>query len=135
MKKIVHIIVPCVLVASLGAMVSLASESGEMQPHYVALTTIRPEVTISGLKAVCTDLVKVKQGYSATTTWSFQYQNNRAWVPVASWNQSNQNPMTLNKTVAIVSGRTYRLQTVVTVYNASGVAVETVTKVSNSVRA
>lgn len=68
MKKIVHIIVACVLVASLGAMVSLASESGEMQPHYVALTTIRPEVTISGLKAVCTDLVKVKQGYSATTT-------------------------------------------------------------------
>ena len=134
MRRILRILVACILVSSLGVSVSLALGSNEMQPHYVALTTIRPEVTISGMRAVCTDMVKVKQGYSATTTWSFQYQSNRSWIPVASWNQSNQNPMTLNKTVAVVSGRTYRLQTVVTVYNVSGVAVETVTKVSDPVR-
>lgn len=42
--------------------------------------------------------------------------------------------MSLNKTVAVVSGRNYRLQTVATVYDANGKVVETVTKVSESIR-
>ena len=113
---------------------TLAVDSGSIQPNYVGVSSVSPVVSMkTNTIALCSDKVTCKPGYTANVVWSFQYQNNKAWVSVQSWRNSG-GTILLNQTAAVVSGRTYRLQVVATVYNSSGKQVETVTGVSNSIR-
>ena len=133
LKRIVYAVLAVILV--LGTTTSaLAAENGMIRPNYVGVSSIKPVITLaSNGTVVCSDRVTTKAGYTAKVTWSCQYQNNKSWVPVASWNNSGKT-LLLNKTVAVVGGRTYRLQTVAMIYDSNGKLVETATKVSEYIR-
>lgn len=113
---------------------ALAIEEGAIRPNYVGLSSVTPSVTVNTNSTVlCSGKVVCKADYTASVIWSLQYQSNRSWIPVQSWNGSGKTIL-LNQIAATVSGRIYRLQAVVKVYNSSGKQVETVTGTSNSIK-
>ena len=131
-NKLAMVLLMFVVVATMG--VSIA-DCAEIQPSYIGIVSVKPAVTANTSNTiVCSDTVLVKSGYTAKVTWTAQHQNEKTWTPDSTWSAANKPTMTLNKTLAIVHGRTYRLQTVVVVYNSSGNVVETITKVSDSIR-
>lgn len=136
MKRVLSLVVAVVLTFSvLNVTWVYAIEPYEMQPNYIGVATMKPGLTLNtGGLMTCTDNIEIKTGYTAKVVWSLQYQSNRNWISTQTWKDSNKKRMSLNKTVAVVSGRNYRLQTVATVYDANGKVVETVTKVSESTR-
>ena len=113
----------------------LAAEDVPVQPAYVGISSVAPLIRLkSNNTVICSGSVTCKAGYTARVIWNLQYQNNRTWVSVKSWNNSG-NHVLLNQAVAVISGRTYRLQVVATVYNSAGKQVETVTASSEAIRA
>ena len=109
---------------------ALAIEEGAIRPNYVGLSSVTPSVTVNTNSTVlCSGKVVCKADYTASVIWSLQYQSNRSWIPVQSWNGSGKTIL-LNQIAATV----YRLQAVVKVYNSSGKQVETVTGTSNSIK-
>ena len=113
---------------------ALAIEEGAIRPNYVGLSSVTPSVTVNTNSTVlCSGKVVCKADYTASVIWRLQYQSNRSWIPVQSWNGSGKTIL-LNQIAATVSGRIYRLQAVVKVYNSSGKQVETVTGTSNSIK-
>lgn len=76
-------------------------------------------------KAMCSDNVIIKSGYTANVTWSLQKQSQKTWVLETTWNSTGKGEISLQKFYYITHGYNYRLVTTVSVYNSVGKQVET----------
>lgn len=130
-------LITCVLVASICMgliLTASAEEEGDIIPSYVGISKMAPKVEIpSNGQAMCSDVVMIRNGYTASVVWSLQRQSQKTWLQQTTWNGSGKGEITLKKYYYVTHGYNYRLVTSVTVYNSQGKQVETGTVVSASV--
>ena len=109
-------------------------DTSQIQPAYVGVTSVSPKLNIntSGA-ATCVNVIKIKTGYSVTATLELQHQEGSKWIPNQSWSASGKSMVRFDRIYYVNHGYTYRLKSVVIVYNENGTLEETVTTYSATV--
>ena len=111
-----------------------AAEKSSVEPLYVGIISMAPKVEIDSTgRAKCSDIVRLKGGYSAAVTWKLQYLNGTTWNTKMTWTASGKSVINLDKGYIIASKGKYRLYATYVVYNSSGRVVETPARASVSV--
>lgn len=128
--QMIAVLMGVIVVFGNGAMV-FAAQPVPIEPMYVGLIKIRPAVTISSGTVFCSDLVTVKDGYSANVTWTLQGGPEGKFNPITTWTSfgGTRHPLDTNRSAN--RGYSYRLKTSVKVYDSSGKLVDDETKYSS----
>lgn len=102
-------------------------------PMFVRLQAFSVDLQIKNGTAVCaTKAQSISTSDSLEVDINLQ-QKKSSWSTIKDWNETNKWIIDFNKPWHVVSGYDYRLAVTVTVTNADGVELETVTKYSSIV--
>ena len=126
MKRVLCLILSVVLLLTITTPVLAAENENVVTPRYTHIAMIYSNLSINsatGLTACQAD------GYAPTAssvklTCKLQQYNGSSWTTVKTWTATGTDIATLSKNYAVYSGYTYRLSASFSVYNASGVLVE-----------
>lgn len=133
MKKYTRVI--CIILALSFFLITPAKATSEtdIQPLYDYVSTIHLDLEINsntGLASCSTRVVP--SGYiPADVELKLQRLINGSWVTFMSWEASDTGKVTIEKSYYVYKGYYYRLSVDVTVYNASGTVIDSVTENSS----
>ena len=139
MKKII-----CILLIALMTMpvmlgvqaqaIDVDEKGSEVVPSYVGLNSMSPALGISSSgKASCTVDGRIRAGYKGQLAWELQYQSGTSWTPVKTWSNAVEATFNLREDRYVNRGYTYRVKTVISIFNSTGTKVETITAYSKAV--
>lgn len=128
--SVVLLLVVSVLAGPAGAV----SANGQgIQPYYVNLAKLLPDIDISGGTATCECTARSNTSSdSIYLSMSLQRYSNGSWTNVKSWATTGGGSASLYKTTDVSSGYYYRVKASATVYSADGTLVETANKTTSS---
>lgn len=103
-------------------------------PRYTYIARIYSclEIGTLGITA-CQANCYAENGDSVVLTAKLQQYNGSTWTTLKTWTATDDNVATLSKNYAVPKGYTYRLRASCSVYNASGVLLESGTCYSHQV--
>lgn len=109
----------------------------EIQPRYTILRNFVADLDIgsSGLASVYSSVDAQNDVYTLSLEMELQRSTNgRTWSGVKSWSASQTGHISLDKTIYVSSGYSYRIHATATISNSSGRVVETATTDSSTIR-
>ena len=135
MKKTLFALVVLLLAVSVlvGPVGAVNMNRQGVQPYYVNLTKLSPDIDISGGTAACECTARSNASSdSIYLSMSLQRHSDGGWTNVKSWATTGAGSASLYKTTDVSSGYYYRVKASAMVYNADGTLVETANKTTSS---
>ena len=130
----------CVVVALCVAMIFVTSAMAavpeqDITPQYTYISKLSAGLTISDATGIsnCVGSCFAPSADSVKLTCKLQRYTGSAWTTVKTWSATAAHSTAITEQYAVYSGYTYRVRITCSVYNASGVLVESGTCYSHQV--
>lgn len=134
MKRFFSLILALVLILGSAVPAFAAESESAVTPRYTYIASISAALEISSLGvANCGGSCFVPEADTVKFTCKLQRYEDSSWTTIKTWTDTDAPTCGLSKYYAVHSGYTYRVRTTCSVYNASGVLVESGTCYSNQV--
>lgn len=134
MKRILCLILSLTLLMLAATPVLAVENENTVTPRYTYIGRIYSGLTINSLGlSACNANGLAPTAASVKLTCKLQRYNGSSWTTVKTWTATGTDYASVSKNYAVYSGYTYRLSASFSVYNASGVLVESGTCYSNQV--
>ena len=134
MKRILSLLLALVLFMGSAVPAFAAESESAVTPRYTYIARMSAALEISSLGvANCGGSCYVPGADTVKFTCKLQRYEDSSWTTVKTWTDTDAPTCGLSKYYAVSSGYTYRVRTTCSVYNASGVLVESGTCYSHQV--